>query len=166
MSRINSSCFLAFDAADGDLAARLRADLLAANVSCWPFHPDLGAGYPLQIVFNHAVRRGSQLILLCSENALRQGRIVAAAQSVTGHKPEVDRPQPIFLLLDDFSKSNFAAEGSLSNWKHYLHHCPSLDFGQWQHDDRYEAALRSLLGTLEGSGTGRVSAVSRALQRP
>jgi len=88
----HQSCFLAFDGADGDLATRLRADLLAHDVSCWPFHPNLGAGYALQIVLNHAIRRRSRLLLLCSETAVRQGRILEAAQNVTGHKPETDRP--------------------------------------------------------------------------
>jgi uncharacterized protein YjbI with pentapeptide repeats len=143
-----ASCFLAFDAADSDLAARLRSDLQANNVSCWPFCPDLGAGYPLQIVFNHAVRRRSRLILLCSETAVRQGRILEAAQNVTGHKPETDRPQPLLLLLDDFVSSNLAVEAPLSDWRHYFHHCPSIDFGQWQHDDRYKAALRNLLDAI------------------
>jgi uncharacterized protein YjbI with pentapeptide repeats len=148
-----ASCFLAFDAADSELAARLRADLQAQNVCCWPFQPDLGAGYPLQIVFNHAVRRRSQLILLCSQASLRQGRILEAAQNLTGHRPETDRPQPVLLLLDDFAKSRFTVVGPLSGWSPYIRHCPCIDFEHWQDEDGYKAALRNLLGALSLPGT-------------
>jgi uncharacterized protein YjbI with pentapeptide repeats len=140
----HDACFLAFDSADGDLATRLRADLQAHDVSCWPFCPDLGTGYALQIVFNHAVRRRSRLILLCSEAAVRQGRILEAAQNVTGHKPESDRPQPILLMLDDFPRGDLLTVGPIPDWKRYLHHCPTLDFRQWHDDSRYKIALHNL----------------------
>jgi uncharacterized protein YjbI with pentapeptide repeats len=141
----HDSCFLVFDAADGDLAARLRAGLLSENVNCWPFHPDLSSGYALQIVFNHAVRRRSRLILLCSEAAVRQGQILEAAQNVTGHRPETDRPRPILLLLDGFLQSDHPADGPLADWRRFLRHCPTLDFRGWREDVRYRAALQHLL---------------------
>jgi uncharacterized protein YjbI with pentapeptide repeats len=145
------SCFLAFDVADADLARRLRADLQAQNVSCWPFRADLGAGYALQIVFNHAVRRRSRLILLCSESAVRQGRILEAAQNVTGHKPETDQPRPILLLLDDFLRGDLPPEAPLSDWSRYRRHCPTLDFRRWRQDLGSRAALQELLDALRSS---------------
>lgn len=142
------SCFLAFDAVDTDLATRLCADLQALNVSCWPFSPDLGAGYPLQIVFNHAVRRRSRLILLCSETAVRQGHILGAAQNVTGHKPETDRPRPILLLLDDFAQGEPFADRPMPDWSPYLRHSPTVDFRKWHEDNRYQTALQNLTDAL------------------
>lgn len=142
------SCFLAFDAADADLAGRLRAELQAHDVSCWPSSPDLGAGYTLQIVFNHAVRRRSRLILLCTESAVRQGRILEAAQNVTGHKPETDRPRPILLLLDDFPRGELPPAAPLSDWERCLRYCPVLDFRPWREGVRSAAALQQLLDAL------------------
>jgi uncharacterized protein YjbI with pentapeptide repeats len=150
----HNSCFLAFDAADHDLADRLRADLLAHGVSCWAFHSDLGAGYALQIVFNHAIRRRSLLLLICSETAVQHGRILEAAQSVTGHKPETDRPRPLLLLLDDFLSNGLPADVPLSDWSRFLHHCPTLDLRSWREGDRSAATLGELLEALRVSSVG------------
>jgi hypothetical protein len=149
------SCFLAFDAADSDFVAHLQADLAAQDVCCWPYRPDLQAGYVLQNVFNHASRRRGRMILVCSEASVREGRVLQAAQHVTGHRPETDTPRPILILLDGFlidPQPSLAADAAVGEqrreWIPYLHHCPTLDFRNWKDKTAFEGQLHALLTAL------------------
>ena len=91
---------------------------------------------------------------------MRQGAILAAAQNVTGHHPEMDSPRPLLVLLDDFLLDNTRLQSGesvlpagtpLAAWSRYLQYCPTLDFRHWQDRERYSAALGSLLDALRSA---------------
>jgi hypothetical protein len=141
-------CFLAADPADDEFAASLRTSLLARGVNCWPFRGNLGAGYVLQIVFNHAVRRRSAFMLVCSETAVRNGCVLEAARNVTGHKPGRDAVRPLLLVLDGALLGTAAARDSdpwWDDWQRYSQSCRVIDFSRWLDSAAYQAQLEALL---------------------
>jgi len=144
-------CFLAADPADDEFAAMLRTSLLARGVGCWPFRGNLGAGYVLQIVFNHAVRRRSALILVCSEAGMRNGCVLEAARNVTGHRPGQDAVRPLLLVLDSALLGTVPAPDSdawWEGWQRYSQSCPVIDMSGRADEAASEEQLQALLKAL------------------
>jgi hypothetical protein len=146
-------CFLVADPIDRPFATRLRGDLLAHGISCWPFCGNLGAGYVLQIVFNHAVKRRSALVLVCSESSVRSGLVLEAARNVTGHRPGKDAVRPVLIALDDSLLVAAPPEPDDAGywwveWQRHAQTCPVIDFSRGTDAGAYKAQLQALLNAL------------------
>jgi uncharacterized protein YjbI with pentapeptide repeats len=158
------SCLLSAVAADRDLADRLRADLRARGVSCWPFRADLGGGYMVQVAFEQAMKRHDRWVILCSEHSLRQPDVADQILAALEREQETGTQKLFPVRVDDFMLSDelrrivdekvAAGEGRV-DWARPLRERTSLDFRDWTTASSYQAAFELLLNALEHSAPRR-----------
>jgi hypothetical protein len=151
------SYLLAHGEADGDLARRLRADLLGRGVSLWPCNPDLEAGYLLQIVFSLALQRHDGLLLICSRSSLLQSEIADRVAALLRRERETGTQKLFPLYVDDFLLSaellrladqKMASGEWRDDWVRHLREHPGLDFRRWTDTACYQTQLPSLAAAL------------------
>jgi uncharacterized protein YjbI with pentapeptide repeats len=159
------SCLLSAVDADRDLADRLRADLRARGVSCWPFRADLGGGYMVQVAFDQAMKRHDRWVILCSEHSLRQPDVADQILAALEREQETGTQKLFPVRVDDFVLSDelrqtvdekLAAGEWRVDWARPLRERPPLDFHDWTTASSYQAAFELLLNALENPAPRRV----------
>jgi uncharacterized protein YjbI with pentapeptide repeats len=136
------SCLLWHAEEDRAFAERLRGDLIARNVSCWRYRPDLHAGYLLQIVFDTAMRRHDRLVAVCSRHLLAHPDTPALLNVLTRREQDTGFQRLFPLRLDDSIASDSR------DWLHGLRDRPMHDFRSIQEDRAYRAQVDRLTTAL------------------
>jgi hypothetical protein len=152
-----SSCLLLHDPADRELADRLRVDLIAHGVNCWPHCADLGAGYVMQVVFDHAMKRHDRWVFICSEASLMQPDLQNQLLDAIERERQTGMQRIFPVRVDDFvfgEELLRTADGKVASgewrvdWVRQLRERFVPDFRHWTQAGTYRTALAELLDRL------------------
>jgi uncharacterized protein YjbI with pentapeptide repeats len=152
-----SSCLLAYAPADSGLASRLRASLLAHNVSCWRYPFDLEGGYILQVAFGKAMKQHDRVVFICSRHALQQPELLELLAAALEREQDTGVRKLFPVIVDDVVLDDAraqAADEKRGSGEHgadgtrLLRARAIFDFRNWSEESAYRAALTQLLAAL------------------
>jgi len=152
------SCFLSYARLNSTFAERLRADLIANNVTCWQDVHDLKGGDFWRKQINAAIKLHDKLIVVCSKESLARPEVVEEIIETIEYerKEGIQRLFPV--RLDDFlftEEADRLAYQQLpprqrrEDWLTYLRDYHVPDFSQWKDHDAYNAEFQKLLRDLK-----------------
>jgi hypothetical protein len=139
------SCMVCYSDKDRDFNDRLYADLRTNGVRAWYFRKDAKWGETVWGEIDRSIKSHDKVMVICSENSLQSGPVLREIERALQREDQEGKNILFPIRIDDYI---------FDRWKH-----PRKadvvskvvgDFRGWEQDaDKYEAAFKKLLETLE-----------------